>query len=335
MSNTESVPQPEEMTPEESGVPGGDAEARVDEEVKVPSPASVPGETKDVGTDRKRENSPEIERGDFKRLCATLGTQLPSVLEKLHEGYRLTAEALQAVNENTALEKQIQKDLSELARSHGSEHVNQKYFLSIMQENLKRAENVEWQIAGPRADQHVSLKTVLSKCLDKLGNIHVGQQAMVAGIKEGNAAIKEGNAALTEAIKAGFAELAQSLSGVKDPPGGSSVPAMPPVGPSYGMPGYASTGYTMPATTPMTPSIPPAPTVPAPAMPSAPAMTGAPIAEQPPMALRLVVKDEAGNPRRVAVSPTRHAPGSKLPSSYLEEFGLGPRMYSSPRFFPP
>jgi hypothetical protein len=45
----------------------------------------------------------------------------------------------------------------------------------------------------------------------------------------------------------------------------------------------------------MTPSIPPAPTVPAPAMPSAPAMTGAPIAEQPPMALRLVVKDEAGN----------------------------------------
>ena len=83
MSN---VPQPEEMPPEESGVPGGDAEARVDEGAKVPSPASVPGETKNVGTDRKRENSPEIERGDFKRLCATLETQLPSVLEKLHEG---------------------------------------------------------------------------------------------------------------------------------------------------------------------------------------------------------------------------------------------------------
>ena len=235
MSNAESVPQPEEMTPEEGGVPGGDAEARVDEEAKVPSPASVPGETKDVGADRKRENSPEIERGDFKRLCATLEKQLPSVLEKLHEGYRLTGEALQAVNENTALERQIQKDLSELARSHGSEHVSQKYFLSIMQENLKKAENVEWQIAGPRprADQHVSLKTVLSKWLDKLGNIHVGQQAMVAGIKEGNAAIKEGNAALTEAIKAGFAELSQALSGVKDPPVGSSAPVMPPVGPPY------------------------------------------------------------------------------------------------------
>jgi len=56
---------------------------------------------------------------------------------------------------------------------------------------------------------------------------------MLAMIKEGNAAIKEGNTALTEAIKAGFAELSQALSGVKDPPVGSSAPAMPPVGPPY------------------------------------------------------------------------------------------------------
>ena len=73
-----------------------------------------------------------------KRLCATLETQLPSVLEKLHEGYKLTAESLEAVKERTTLDKQMQKDLSELARSHGSEHISQKYFLSIMQESLKR-----------------------------------------------------------------------------------------------------------------------------------------------------------------------------------------------------
>ena len=36
------------------------------------------------------------------------------------------------------------------------------------------------------------------------------------------------------------------------------------------------------------------------------------MAEQTPRALPLMVKDEVGNPRRVAVSPTRHAPGSKL-----------------------
>ena len=40
---------------------------------------------------------------------------------------------------------------------------------------LKKAENMEWQIAGPRADQHISLKTELSKSLEKLSNLHVGQ----------------------------------------------------------------------------------------------------------------------------------------------------------------
>ena len=63
------------------------------------------------GGDRKREKSPEIERGDVKRLCAMLETQLPSVLEKLHEGYKLTAESLEAVKERTTLDKQMQKDL--------------------------------------------------------------------------------------------------------------------------------------------------------------------------------------------------------------------------------
>ena len=112
------------------------------------------------GKDRKREKSPEIERGDVKRLCAALETQLPSVLEKLHEGYQLTAESLQAVKERTALDKQMQKDLSELARSHGSEHTSQKYFLSIMQENVKRAENLEWQVGGTKSEANTSLKSI-------------------------------------------------------------------------------------------------------------------------------------------------------------------------------
>ena len=125
--------------PEASGVPGGDVEGVLDEGNKAPSPAS--------GVEEKRETSPETERGDIKRLCTTLEKKLPSVLEKLQEGYKLTGEALKTVNENTALERQIQRDLSELARTHGSEQVSQKYFLSVMQESLKKAENVEWQIA--------------------------------------------------------------------------------------------------------------------------------------------------------------------------------------------
>ena len=36
-----------------------------------------------------------------------------------------------------------------------------------------------------------------------------------------------------------------------------------------------------------------------------------------------MVADESGAPRRAAVSPTRHLPGSKLSGTYLNEFGLG------------
>ena len=65
-------------------MPGGEAEAFVEEGDRAPSPTSVREENKDGGTDRKRDTSPETERGDFKRLCATLETQLPSVLDKLY-----------------------------------------------------------------------------------------------------------------------------------------------------------------------------------------------------------------------------------------------------------
>ena len=75
---------PEEVgVVEASGVPGAGTEVSVEEGTKVPSPASVHEE--DHGAGRKRETSPETERGDFKRLCATLETQLPSVIEKLQE----------------------------------------------------------------------------------------------------------------------------------------------------------------------------------------------------------------------------------------------------------
>ena len=59
----------------------------------------------------------------------------------------------------------MQKDLSELARSHGSEHISQKYFLSIMQESLRRAEGLEWQVGGPKSEANTSLKSISNKIL--------------------------------------------------------------------------------------------------------------------------------------------------------------------------
>ena len=294
------------------------------------------------GKDRKREKSPEIERGDVKRLCATLETQLPSVLEKLHEGYQLTAESLQAVKERTALDKQMQKDLSELARSHGSEHISQKYFLSIMQENLKRAENLEWQVGGTKSEANTSLKSISNKILG-------AQTACKERLKALHGEMREGNEKIVQAITDGFNKLSAAMVAKAPPVKEASAPAYPPVPPptmppgtppagsavtsTYGLPGYASS-YGLPTPNLLTPNAPMTNTPQTPAgvaptsmgpmgnIPTAPAVaTAARNEPQPPMVL--LVADEAGARRRVAVSPTRHLSSNNLTQSYLQEFGLG------------
>ena len=160
--------------------------------------------------------------------------------------------------------------------------------------------------------------------------------------------LSEGNEKLIKAINDGFSTLAAAftatslpgneLAGSGFPPAHPPAPppVAPPVAPSvtsmYGMPVYASSYAAAPPSAPVTPAMPPgsnmtgAPTTPA--MPPGPSMASgsmgsAPMAEQPTRPLVLTVKDEAGQARRAAVSPTRHAPGSQLPGAYLNEFGLG------------
>ena len=297
------------------------------------------------GSDRKREKSPESERGEVKRLCATLETQLPSVLEKLHEGYKLTAESLEAVKERTTLDKQMQKDLSDLARSYGSEHISQKYFLSVMQENLRRAEGLEWQVSGPKSEANTSLKSICNKILG-------AQTACKEGLKTLHGEMREGNEKVVQAITDGFTKLSAAMMANAPPVREASAPAYPPVPPptlppgapppagssvtsTYGLPGYASS-YGMSNPNLLTPNVPTAhgPMVNTPQTPrgvgptsmgstsTGPVVAAAATNEpQPPMVL--LVADEAGARRRVAVSPTRHLSSNNLTQSYLQEFGLG------------
>jgi len=89
-------------------------------------------------------------------------------------------------------------------------------------------------------------------------------------------------------------------------------------------PGYASSYAATPPSTPQTPAlVPTAPLGSSATMPPAPTVGAAAMSEQPPRPLVLMVADESGAPRRAAVSPTRHLPGSKLSGTYLNEFGLG------------
>ena len=264
------------------------------------------------------------------------------MLEKLHEGYKLTAESLEAVKERTALDKQMQKDLSELARSHGSEHISQKYFLSIMQENLKRAENLEWQVGGTKSEANTSLKSISNKILG-------AQTACKEGLKALHGEMREGNERVVQAITDGFSKLTAAMVANAPPVKEASAPAYPPVPPptmppgtppagssvtsTYGLPGYASS-YGMPTPNVPTSNAPMVNTPQTPAgvgptsmgsmgnIPTGPVVAAAARNEpQPPMVL--LVADEAGARRRVAVSPTRHLSSNNLTQSYLQEFGLG------------
>ena len=130
-------------------------------------------------------------------------------------------------------------------------HVSQKYFLSIMQENLKRAENLEWQVGGAKSEANNSLKSISNKIL--------GAQT----------ACKEGLKALqVQAITDGFNKLSAAMVANAPPVAEASTPAYPPVplptmppgtppagssASTYGLPGCASS-YGLPTSNLLTPN---------------------------------------------------------------------------------
>ena len=269
--------------------------------------------------------------------------EMGHLMKRVREGFDLTSSALDKVQQHLDISRQNSKDLAQLAQDVYYDKVGAKYTLAQMQSMLSCFQNVEWQIGGTKADANTSLKAVANKTL---------AQATLANqnLKSIHTEIREGNEKLLQAVADGFGTLAAAFTATALPSKESvgsgcppAPPAAPPVAPPmttmYGTPGYSS-GYPMPSA-PATPAMPPGPSMPSapatpamppgPSMPSGPpvavgtpsgSMGAAPMAEQPPRPLVLMVKDEAGNPRRAAVSP-RHAPGSKLPGAYLEEFGLG------------
>lgn len=97
---------------------------------------------------------------------------------------------------------------------------------------------------------------------------------------------------------------------------------MPPVAPPYGMPGYAAS--TAPNAAPS--AFPPAPLTPAvaPMTPTPPPPTGSVggTGVLAPTALRVSIRDEAGRPQVIPVSPTAHAQNARLHPDYQNEFGL-------------
>ena len=240
------------------------------------------------------------------------------------------------------LSKKVSQDLSQLAREVHCEKIGAKYQLAQLQQVLSSFQNLEWQVGGTKSEANTSLKSISNKILG-------AQTACKEGLKALHGEMREGNERVVQAITDGFNKLSAAMVANAPPVKEASAPAYPPVPPptmppgtppagssvtsTYGLPGYASS-YGLPTPNLLTPNAPMINTPQTPArvpptsmgsmanIPTAPAVaTAARNEPQPPMVL--LVADESGAQRRVAVSPTRHLSSNNLTQSYLQEFGLG------------
>ena len=312
------------------------------------SPANPKSPTETQGDKAEDAGDLGVSEPPEKKARKYMEEEMGHRMKRVREGFDLTSSALDKVQQHLDISRQNSKDLTQLAQEVHYDKVGAKYTLAQMQSMLSCFQNVEWQLSGSKADANTSLKAVANKTL---------AQATLAtqNLKSIHTEIKDGNEKLLQAVADGFGTLAAAFTAMALPSKESVGPGCPPAPPAaplaasnvgqpmtamYGTPGYSS-GYPMPSA-PLTPAMPPgsnmtsAPATPAmppgPSMPSGPpvgmgtpsgSMGSAPMAEQPTRPLVLTVKDEAGQARRAAVSPTRHAPGSQLPGAYLNEFGLG------------
>ena len=169
-----------------------------------------------------------------------------------------------------------------------------------------------------------------------LGKILGSSTSVKEGVKVLFEELKQGQNRTVEAIEKGFGTLCEALVRnpipTRDGPGGGASSAFPPQAPVTGavppmptvpaMPAMPSAGYGLPgyASAPAMPT-PLTPRVPTGAMGS----TGPTVAEsnEAKTPLVLIANDEAGNRKRIAVSPTRHASTQHLNPGYLHEFSLG------------
>ena len=313
------------------------------------APASVPTvnptspvEVKDDQVDKEADLP--VQEPPEKRSRTSLEDELRKLMERTREGYDLTASALEKVQQHLDISRQFGQDLTQLAQDVHCNKVGAKYQPAQLQQVLSSFQNLEWQVGGSKQESNTSIKSLVNKLL-------AASTTSKEALKFIHGELREGNDKMIQAINDGFEKMTAALQGISlpgketagFPPGFPPAPtvappsvappsvAPPPVTPVaptatsiYGMPGYASSYAAGPPNTPQTPPVvPKAPMASSISMPPAPTGGATGSNQQPSQPLILMVADESGQPRRAAVSPTRHLPGSKLSGNFLNEFGLG------------
>ena len=305
---------------------------------QVALPASAPPANPKSPTELKDDQVEDegdlgVQEPPEKKARKSLEEEMGELMKRTREGFDLTAAALDKVQQHLDISRQSSKDIAQLAQEVHCEKVGTKYQLAQLQQVLSSFQNLEWQVGGTKAESHTSIKAIANKTL---ANVTASKEEL----KSIHTELREGIEKLIKAINDGLGTLAAAftatslpgneLAGSGFPPAQPPAPppAAPPVAPSvtamYGMPGYASSYAATLPSAPQTPALVQTPPMGSTStVPPAQTVGSAAMSDQPPRRWVLMVTDESGAPRRAAVSPTRHAPGSKLPGVYLNEFGLG------------
>ena len=283
-------------------------------------------------------SEPPSKKARTEGMSEELESRFAKLMETATTGFECTREALNSVKEHMELLRTCQKDLSSLAAEVHTSRISEKYYLTQLQQLYSAFGNMEWQLTGPKAESHTSLKSVVGKTLGATTSVKEGLKTLFEELKSGQNRT-------VEAIEKGFGTLCEAL--VKNPiptrdgpPGASSsefppmapgtgaippmptVPAMPamPAMPStsYGMPGYANSANMAPPVAPMAPMTPRMST-------GAMGSMGQTVVEgaEAKAPLVLIAQDQQGNRKRIAVSPTRHQSTQHLNPGYASEFSLG------------
>ena len=315
-------------TPASASVPES-SEPDKKEDTAVESPKAV---------EPDEASEPPSKKARIEGMSEELESRYAKLMETATTGFECTREALNSVKEHMELLRVCQKDLSSLAAEVHTSRVSEKYYLTQLQQLHSAFANMEWQLTGPKAESHTSLKSMVGKTLGATTSVKEGLKALFEELKSGQNRT-------VEAIEKGFGSLCEAL--VKNPiptrdgppgasssefppmaPGTGAIPPMPTVpamstmpampSASYGMPGYANSANMAPPAAPMAPMTPRMST-------GAMGSMGQTVVEgaEAKAPLVLIAQDQQGNRKRIAVSPTRHQSTQHLNPGYASEFSLG------------
>lgn len=333
------TPNPDMPTPTPApvSVPGSSTPEKKEDSAAEPDKKEDEAVESPKAVEQAEASEPPPKKAKVEGMSEELEKRYANLMQTATTGFECTREALNSVKDHMELLRTVQKDLSSLAAEVGTSRISEKYYLTQLQQLYNAFSNMEWQLTGPKAESHTSLKSMVGKTLGATTSVKEGLKVLFEELKSGQnrtvEAIEKGFGSLCEAIVRNPIPTRDGTPGAASTDFPPSVPPMPtgiPPMPSttYGLPGYANTGNIVPPpvahVAPMTPRMSSA------AMGSvgqtgATGSVGATIVEgaEPRAPMVLITQDQQGTRRRIAVSPTRHASTQHLSQAYAAEFNMG------------